>query len=644
MSGVIALVAIAILITSASFIGKANLESQINHAMLSTATNSASQVDYWLQARVQEMQIISRIDGIETGSWDQAGPILRKQEKSLSQYYEGFLLANPDGSAYFSSGAQVNIKDRQYFKDALQGKTVISDPVISKATGSKVSVVAIPILKGGRVNAVLGGVIKTDVLSEMAKKFKASENSYSYIIQRDGVCVAHPQADLVLKLNQFKLNNKMSEIGNKMVALQTGLDRYSFNGADKLVAYAPIPITGWSLAVSVPQSEVNEPVQKLTLKLMLTGLLVILGYILLLSYISRFVIKPVEATVAALSNLAANDLTQKAENPYTTEFGLLIGVYNQTIDTMHEVVSTIVDESKQIRQAADSMHSAASETGDAAAQVGSTVEDMAQAASSQAADSQIAAQNIHQMAAELKNIGDITTRVAQHSASFQNLIEHGQQAISEQTVKMAGTRKSSENVAVAISSLSEQSRQIGEIVAVIVGIADQTNLLALNAAIEAARAGEQGRGFAVVADEVRKLAENSSQAAQMIANIINQIQVGTGNAVSEMSIGQSMVIDQEAAVSATERVFADIEQGAVEITRSIQDVSGSLQSVLISIEEVVNAVQNISAASEETAASTEEITAIIQHQGVAIQSIVQMSQQMDALSGKLTSSVGRFKI
>lgn len=284
----------------------------------------------------------------------------------------------------------------------------------------------------------------------------------------------------------------------------------------------------------------------------------------------------------------------------------------------------------------------ATDTGMAAEQVKSSVAGLAEAAGEGARNAQNTTEVVRQMSLALGTAGNNIQVVSNQSLQFGQIVDNGLFAIQEQSRMMQKSSQAQESVSEAVHLLNDKSKQIEEIVGLIGKIADQTNLLALNAAIEAARAGEAGRGFAVVADEVRKLAEESGSAAKNIAALIMDIQQGITATVTGINRTNDINTEQDEGVKKTQVMFDHIEQGAQRINMAIEEVSAVIEEMLSSTEEMVQNVENISAYSQESAAGTEEITALSEQQASSVHIIVDMARELAVSAQELQSLVKGF--
>ena len=199
-------------------------------------------------------------------------------------------------------------------------------------------------------------------------------------------------------------------------------------------------------------------------------------------------------------------------------------------------------------------------------------------------------------------------------------------------------------VSAAIRGLADKSEQVGQIVQTITGIAEQTNLLALNAAIEAARAGEHGRGFAVVADEVRKLAEESQGAAQEISQLIGAIQAETSHAVQVVEDGAVRTQDGATVVEQTREAFLKIGSSLDDMAGRIEQIAAAAQQVAASAQSMQENVGEVAAVAEESSAATEEVSAATQETSASAEQISSSAQELSSNAEQLNELVAQFKL
>ena len=425
---------------------------------------------------------------------------------------------------------------------------------------------------------------------------------------------------------------------------------------------------GYRVAISIQEAEAKIAVMQNQTIIMMLVILVLISAILLVA--SRIVIgRPLARILTAAENLASGDadLTRRLEIKSTDELGHLAGTLNSFIDKIHQTIKKVGLSVDNVANTSGSLSGNAEEAAKASQAVAVSVEEMVRGANEKmyavnetreimeqftAAINQIARgaqeQAIHvnqtsltigEMAGAIQNVTDNAQSVLNSAIEASQVAGKGEEAV-KMTIK--GMEKIKDRVydsAVRIRELGEHSQKIGEIIQVIDEIAEQTNLLALNAAIEAARAGEHGKGFAVVADEVRKLAERSARATKEIADLVTNIQSGTDKAVQAMEHGTKDVEEGVRLANGAGTALHEIIK-TVELTLSrIREISDAAVKMSDSSTSVVVAMDNMAAITEENSASTQQMAAGSDSAMTSIESISRLTRESTEHSENMSSSV-----
>jgi methyl-accepting chemotaxis protein len=368
--------------------------------------------------------------------------------------------------------------------------------------------------------------------------------------------------------------------------------------------------------------------------------------VLIGGYLVRSIVIPLNRVNAQLRAIAEGegDLTRELTVASRDEIGMLGQSFNRMLRNLREIILQVRSHAEQVAASAEELNASSEQTSQAAKQIAETVQGVVLGTDKQVQGVEEGSREVQEMAAGIRQISSRAERVTAAAVDTSELATNGNRTIQEAVARMNGMSETIDHLSRLVRGLGERSRQIGQIVDAITDIAGQTNLLALNAAIEAARAGEHGRGFAVVADEVRKLAEQASASAGQITQLVGTIQSEIEEAVVSMQRGTEEVAAGMAGVSEAGEAFARIRAAVLDVTGQIQEVSAASRSLTASTEKVAQAMREIAGVTETTAARTLDVSAATEEQLASMEEIHASAASLAGLAEELEKLMGRFKV
>ncbi len=396
--------------------------------------------------------------------------------------------------------------------------------------------------------------------------------------------------------------------------------------------------------VGVPKAHVNGIINSMVMEYGISSLIIIIVAIVIIILFVRRLGKNIRSLLETIHEIENHNLTVESNVKSTDEIGEISNGLNNMLKSLRNLIGEFNQSSKSVSHTSGQLSEIANQTSRAVEEVARAMEDITGGTNDQARNMEESVVRIDELSDKIEQVNDFAFKIKDISEKTNEISSEGMGIVNILTEKSKATSESSEKVSTRLLELDKRSQSIGNIVETIGDFAEQTNLLALNAAIEAARAGEHGKGFAVVAEEVRKLAEQSSNAVNEIKNIVAGIQDESKAAVSQMKNTQVIVKENDMAVLETKDIFSKILKSIKDISESIDKIESYSKDMKVSKDSIVDITQNLSAISEETSAATEEVSASTEEQLASIEEVASLSESLAGISKDLENKIDKFKI
>lgn len=615
-----------------------------------TAHTYATEMNGWL---TNQLNIIDSVkDTIEIhalhseSELDYLTKLVNKYDH-ISDLYIGTTEGEMIDGAGWIPGSDYDPRQRPWYQSGLNNSTPqFSPPYLDQVTNQMVVSAGVQLKNSTKqTRGVLAGDILLGTLSNLVKEIEVGSTGYAYLVDNnDHTILAHPDETFLLQNLTQVQDGALKGIAESLQSSPQGRDTYVFEGSKRLVSFYQIPSVNWTLVIALTENEALSLLKNYRLIVFAIILISIIIMAIVIERIIHYITKPISSLSASIDLISKGDLSIDIPVKGHDEIAKISRSTAKLISSLRSIISNILETSNLLNTTAQNTTSISQNMSESAINQSVAMSEMARTVEELALSVGQVASGTNDLASTVNTTWQQGNSTKEKIIETQTVAENGKKDMLHINTEMSMVKDSIQELSQSVLAAEKATLQINQIINVIENIAEQTNLLALNAAIEAARAGEAGKGFAVVADEIRKLAENSSQSTKNIAGLIHQIDTVIQNVLHKTDQNIQQVTSSATLIDQAGVNFENIFTSVNETTNMLQNILTGIDSIHTIAQDVASITEEQAAASEEILATAENVDNLSQDVSKGSQNVTQSAISLESVAQELNKLVRSFKL